>query len=1013
MKKIFIVCFFVSVTSVVASNAQPLRRLNSFSYNINEGLLQSSIVDMNFDGLGFMWLSYETGLQRYDGITFKNVAVQDGLADNQYIKFIKTRNGKLWLCHSKGVSVYNAVSNHFSSVFFYSSNAVMPAIWPVIEDNDVVYFYESDGYIIGINENTFKVVSRNRFPFATNRFELPEEFNTTGSLLNHEVIICFKNSTLIRWDLKRGVATRISELPDKIQINDEEFHALSDSECMFFKGGQLTVINIEKNAFTVLAKNPINPKSLDGVSFEHTNQSQILMSVNNELFQFNTATMRPVAKLVNFQNQPFAHFPIRYIRTDNFGNIYLVTRNEGFIKLFADTYPISYYGTDQRQFNFITFIEVDKKNNRILAGSLNGGLLVFDTLQKLQRHIEQIGQFQATGPLTIAGIVHVHNDDYLLFPRQNTNCILWNAVSNSFLRMPFQTRVEYAQDSAGLISKAIQYYSASIMLPHQRELLAIDQNFYEIDYSGKTPLIKAFLFTYRTKGLCSFKNYILSGTDEMLCFRDPQHYSFLKKILIPGSGEIRCISTYNDIIYVGSNHGLYKLTEDGKIIGSFTKKNGLPDDYIYSIAIDHSGNIWCSTNRGIIKISNGNSILHLKKEDGLQENEFNTNVAAKENDGELFFGGVNGINSFYPDKISNINDSPKVVVTNIRVNDNDSYKDSATWMMKQIDLPYNQNNLYFEFTVLGKRNAEQYFYQYKMSGIDKNWIQSADVRNARYLLPPGKYFFQLYAGDTYTDHPKNIKTIEIIISSPFWETWWFVAVMILFFVLMIVLIVRQYLNRRYQKKLAVLQFQNELQHERERISRDLHDNIGAQLSFISSSIDWVIDKNKEMNKEEELKQMNAINATAKNVMMNLRETIWALHKDKITLQEFSDKLKVYIQNMLQLQPQLQFKATEKIDKNFILTPAEMLNIFRICQESVNNVLKHANASLLKLVIYSEENSFHICIEDNGSGFDASTIPDEHYGLKNMKHRAMEANAKLSVKTEQGIGSVVEIDKYSK
>ena len=347
------------------------------------------------------------------------------------------------------------------------------------------------------------------------------------------------------------------------------------------------------------------------------------------------------------------------------------------------------------------------------------------------------------------------------------------------------------------------------------------------------------------------------------------------------------------------------------------------------------------------------------------------------------------------------------------MNDEEVFKDSAIWMIHQIHLPYNHNNLYFEFTALGKRNADQYFYQYKMSGVDKNWIKSADVRNARYLLPPGEYFFQLYAGDVYNENPKNIRTIEIIISSPFWKTWWFLTLMILFFAIIIVLIVRQYLKRKYQKKLRVLQLQNEIQYERERISRDLHDNIGAQLSFISSSIDWVIDKNKEMDKEEELKQMKAINTTTKNVMMNLRETIWALHKDKITLQEFSDKLKVYIQNILQLQPQLQFRAEEKIDKNFILTPAEMLNIFRICQECVNNVLKHANASLLKLVIYSGENSFHICIENNGNGFDTSTIPDGHYGLKNMRHRAMEVNAKLLIKSEKGKGTTVKIDKYSK
>jgi signal transduction histidine kinase len=1014
MKKPLLICILTTFIAAVFSltDAQPLRRLNSSSYNVNEGLLQSSISDMNFDGFGFMWLSFETGLQRYDGHNFESIHLQNGLPANENIKFIKSKNGMLWLCHSKGISVYNATNNRFSLVFSFASKAPQPAVWPVNEDAGVVYFYTADGYITGINENTFHIVSRKRFPFTTNLFELPEEFQTSGTVLNHEVMICFDQSTLVIWDLQKGIAASICRLPPKISIPSKEFYALNNNECVFFINGQLNIFNIQKKSFTSFKQGAVKWQTIDGVSFEHANQQQLLMSVNNRLFQLNTQTMQLTSQLVNFQNQPFAHFAIRYIRFDNFGNIYLITRNEGLVKLLADTYPVSYYGTPQKEYNFITSLEVDKKNNRILAGGLNSGLLVFDTLQHLQQHIGQIGAFQKPGPLTISGIIHLDNDSYLLFPRQNAYCVLWNAISGKFKNVPVKFQYIQTSGSTDNIAKSIAYYNSKIPLSSHGELVAIDQNFYEVNFSTGGLNVKVFAFTYRTKGLCRFKNFILSGTDDKLFFRDTLNYAIIKKIVLPGCGEIRCLATDNNMIYVGSNHGLYKLNEEGKIISVLTKQNGLPDDYIYSIALDNS-KIWCSTNKGLIRIENNSSILHLKKEDGLQENEFNTNIVAQEEDGELFFGGVNGINSFYPDRINNINDSPKVVLTDIKVNDEESFKDSATWMIQQIHLPYNHNNLYFEFTALGKKNGEQYFYQYKMSNVDKNWIRSTDVRNARYLLPPGKYFFQLYAGDVYNENPKNIKTIEIIISSPFWKTWWFLTLMILFFVIIIVFIVRQYLNRKYQKELRALQLQNELQHERERISRDLHDNIGAQLSFISSSIDWVIDKNNDLEKEEELKQIKAINVTAKNAMVNLRETIWALHKDKITLQEFSDKLKVYIQNMLQLQPQLQFRAEEKIDKNFVLTPAEMLNIFRICQESVNNVMKHANASLLNLVIHSDENSFHICIGDNGIGFDSSKIPDEHYGLKNMRHRAMEANAKLSIKTEKGKGTTVEIDKYSK
>jgi signal transduction histidine kinase len=1011
MRRPFLICVLTALLGIsfLTADAQPLRRLNNFSYNINDGLLQSSIVDMNFDGVGFMWLSYETGLQRYDGHNFSIVLPQKGLPDNQNIKFLKSKNGGLWLCHSKGVSYYNPMTNHFTLILSFKTKNSLPAIWPVNEDGEAVYFYSADGYIIGISETTFQVVKRNRFPFSTHRDEEPAEFQTAGSPSGHEVLICFNRSILVRWNLEKDMPTQICRLPAGREIAGQDFHPLSGKSCFFFSKNKLTIYDLFTNSFSCLTKNILNRQNIEESCYEGTSQPLILMSVNNELFQFNTTTMQPVAKLVNFQNQPFAHFPIRYIRSDNFGNIYLVTRNEGFVKLLADTYPISYYGSSQKRFNFITTLEVDKKNNRILAGSLNSGLLVFDTLQQLQKHVAQIGKMQQPGPLTIVGIIHIKDDKYLLFPRFNSSCVLWDAATGKLKMIPIQYLAVSGPDSGIQISRSIAYYNAKITLNKNAALIAIDENLFKVTFSN-VPSVKAFSCTHRIKGLCLYQEYILSGTDENLCFRDTSNYSIKKEVALNGCGEIRCITTYNNMIYVGCNRGLFILNAEGKIISSFSKQNGLPDDYIYGMEIDKQGNLWCSTNKGIVGIGRGSSIIHLRKEDGLQENEFNTNVAAKEGNGELFFGGVNGINSFYPDQINNIDDSPKVVLTNIRVNDEDFFKDSATWVMKNVFLPYNRNNLYFEFTALGKRNPEQYLYQYKMLGIDKTWVRSSEAANARYLLQPGKYVFQIYAGDPYNDHPKDIQTIAIMISPPWWQTWWFRILIIAGFAGIIVLVVRQYLNRKYQKKLRALQLQHEIQNERDRISRDLHDNIGAQLSFISSNIDWVIDKNKDLDKEEELRQMKAINAAAKSVMTNLRETIWALHKEEITLQEFSDKLKAYVQNILQLQSGLEFISEEKIARNFVLTPTEMLNIFRICQECINNVLKHAKATLLKIMIYSDDNSFHIVMEDNGKGFDLAQMADGHYGLINMKHRAEELNAKLMIASKEGKGTIVEIHK---
>jgi signal transduction histidine kinase len=1005
MKKPVII--FALITSCISFSldAQPLRRLNSSSYNVDEGLLQSHIIDMNFDASGFMWLSFETGLQRCDGHNFNAIPVQGGLPENQYVLFLKSKNGLLWLFHSKGISVYNSFTNRFAFVFNFRSRGELPDICPISEDDGVVYFYTANGVITGINEKTFHIESSKTFPFSTHSADVAAIFKTSGEPINHEETICFDQLTLIKWNFKKGMAIAINHLPYSMNMIGSQFCPVNENECLYFIKGKLNLYNPQLRTYKPFPKNAVNKAGLDMASFERINQSQILMSVDNDLFLFDIESMRPLARFVNFQNQPFAHFPIQLMRIDNFGNIYLVTRNEGFVKLLASTYAISYYGSSQRELNFITSIEVDKKDNRILAGSLNGGLLVFDTLQRLQKHITKIGSMQTPGSLTISGIVHIKGNNYLLFPRLNRFCVLWNAVTGKMKKVPVKFRAGSKPDKS-LPVLTFAYYNSKIKLDSTKELVGIDENLYEVT-TDASPSVVIFHRSYRTKGLCKYQNYILTGEADNLCFLSTKNYSTIKEVHLPDCGEIHSVAAHNNFIYVGCIRGLLKLNSEGKIISEFTKATGMPDDYIYAVAIDSNENIWCSTNKGIIRISGHNDYLNLKKEDGLQENEFNTGMIAQENDGELFFGGVNGINSFYPGQIINMADSPKAVLTDIRVDDHGAFKDSATWIIKKISEPYNNNNLYFEFTSMGKRNPEQYLYEYKMSGVDKRWIQSGEVRNARYVLQPGKYAFQLYAGEEYDENPKNFTSIEIVITSPFWQTWWFLLATGVVLVAFVSLIVWQYNRRKFANKLRALQLKNEIQLERDRISRELHDNIGAQLSFISSNIDWVIDRNKDLDKEEELRQMKAINTTTKNVMTNLRETIWALHKDKITLQEFSDKLKVYIQNVMQLQSGLEFKSEEMIPNNFVLTPAEVLNIFRICQECVNNVIRHAHATYLKLTIQSDENTFCIRIEDNGAGFDVNEIPEGHYGLDNIRFRAGELNAGIVISSRKGEGTVVE------
>jgi signal transduction histidine kinase len=347
------------------------------------------------------------------------------------------------------------------------------------------------------------------------------------------------------------------------------------------------------------------------------------------------------------------------------------------------------------------------------------------------------------------------------------------------------------------------------------------------------------------------------------------------------------------------------------------------------------------------------------------------------------------------------------LISGIKVNDLDWKKDTAHWNIQKLEFPYNQNILTFEFTALGQRNPDQYNYQYQLSGIDREWVNAGNNPSVRYVLPPGEYKFRYYAGNSFNKDLLQYKEMEIVIRPAFWQTWWFFTGAFLLLGGLVFLIGFLTTRRNYQRKLKTLELQQEVQQERERISRELHDNIGAQLSYISSNIDWVLESPVHLSKQEENKRLYSINDTAKNLISNLRETIWALKKEAIPLDELSDKLKVYVRQQLSLQPTLKWHITENIISNVEFTPTEALNIFRICQEAIHNALKHGNASELNIMVTSDDrNNYRIVINDNGIGFTRQETYNGHFGLEHMRHRAGELGAQLFIESGPGSGTKV-------
>lgn len=215
----------------------------------------------------------------------------------------------------------------------------------------------------------------------------------------------------------------------------------------------------------------------------------------------------------------------------------------------------------------------------------------------------------------------------------------------------------------------------------------------------------------------------------------------------------------------------------------------------------------------------------------------------------------------------------------------------------------------------------------------------------------------------------------------------------------------QTLLKNQQEKLQMeLEGQLRLQNERERISRDLHDNVGAQLSYIISNIDHIIEtKNKDENR------LNDVADTAKNAILNLRETIWAINNEQITVEDFYDRFKLYATNQVKNRSDIRLIFNENIVHNHLLNPNQALNLYRICQEALNNALKYSNAETLDIFIRANESPyFQFYLKDDGIGFDLNENTEGGYGMKNMTARAQEIGAQFIVQSEKDKGTTVEI-----
>lgn len=317
-------------------------------------------------------------------------------------------------------------------------------------------------------------------------------------------------------------------------------------------------------------------------------------------------------------------------------------------------------------------------------------------------------------------------------------------------------------------------------------------------------------------------------------------------------------------------------------------------------------------------------------------------------------------------------------------------------------------NYYHKALALNKYNNNlkqryEIYYQTGKMYSDIKEFDSAYIYNLKYALLQDSVLrakSELSAAATVASYQlgEKEKNIQLLRQKNDINSMAIVIVVVLF--LLLVVLALWWLNHiRFKQKQTELQNFQTLQQERERIARDLHDNVGGQLSYIIYSLDGINDEDETKRSEV----TESINQSVRSVIGSLRETIWAISDANISVQDFSDKLKVFTRNLFQ-HTNVKIHFTESVNSERELNALLGLNLYRICQEILNNAFKYANATEVNIDLKNVEEKLTITLSDNGNGFDASQQNKERYGLENIRKRAAEFGIAISLETKEGNGT---------
>ena len=939
---------------------------NGLPYNRINGILQTHD--------GYLWFATADGLVRYDGIRFTvfNAGNSPGLKSNRCVALYEDAEGTLWIgTEDSGLVRYrNGIFTTFSTDQGLPYNFVRK-IWAdgygrmVLALTDRIYLWQ-DGKVT-------------EYPLPTK----PQPFYINSSQQNGHVWYC-DNSALHIFSGDRTVNLTLADGLSTININAVYEDHLgnvwigTNTGLNLLKDGKITVLTtkngLPEDRITAIVEDELGNLWLAAGS------SGVVLYKDGRFTNFTSA-------------QGLSDNSAFKLYVDRENTLWVGTNGHGLNKSSRDTIRMLTEQTGLPSNN--TYPIFQDHDGTIWFGTWPKGL----TRYRDGQFVSEIGRFLSPNFSALA---------------EERGGALWMGFYNGIARSEngqIKNLTATLGNDVHYVSAILQDREGNVWCGSSKGLFKYRDDTFTL-YTTKDGLagtdVRAIIED--RKGVLWFGSY-----GGLTSFASGRWQTFTKKDGLSGD---RIRTLYEDkegVLWVGTYDGGISRIKDGKITG-ITQKDGLHSDGSFQIIEDDRGFFWVSCNTGIYRVSKKDlndfadgklkSVFSVAygKSDGMSDIECNGGTqpaGIKTRDGQLWFPTQGGVAVIDPREIPFNPLPPPVMIENCLL-------ETSAASCQDLKINPGQQNLEIHYTALSFIKPEQVRFKYKLIGLDNEWIEVGTRRTAYFShLPPGDYTFSVIAANSDGVWSKEGPGIHITVVPPFWRTWWFLSLSILAVGAIVALAYRQRVVQLERRSALQTAFSRQLiesqENERMRIATELHDGLGQNLLVIKNRA--LFGMAEPENGELAQKQLGEISGMASQAISEVR----AIARNLRPYQLDRLGLTLAIESIITgVSTSSNLAITSEIDSiDNVLSSEGEINLYRIIQEAVNNIIKHSGATKATVMVKRVGNAIDVTIQDNGKGFDAQS-PAAGLGLLSISERARILGGRIEIESTPGAGSTINL-----